>query len=142
MIVPDLAACISDHDLGAVQGALEVDIDLAGEDLGLDVGEGTRIGHAGTVDEARGLAELLFGAADGALQRGVVGDVGLGVGRAVDWQPVHRFHVARDQQQRIALLGKGAGQGEADAGARSGDDDERSGQRIVPASSGWRGRLS
>ena len=112
------------------------------EGLGLDVGEGARVGHAGTVDEAGGLAELLFGAADGALQRGIVGDVGLGIGRAVGRQAVDRRHVARDQQQRVVFLGKGAGQREADAGARSGDDDEGSGQRIDPASSCWRWRLA
>jgi len=127
---------------GGVQGTLQVDIDLVAESLRLDVGEGACIGHAGTVDQAGGLAEFLFGAADGVLQRGVVGDVGLGVFRAVGRQPVHRLHVPRDQQQCIALLGEGAGQGEADAGARSGDDDERSGQWIAPASSCWRWRLA
>ena len=128
MIVPDLARRhVGDHGLGAVQHALQIDVDLAGKGLGLDIGEGARIGHAGIVDQAGGLAEFLLGVADGALQRGIVGDIGRGIGRAVGRQSVHRLHVSGDQQQGVALLGKGAGQGEADAGARSGDDDERSG---------------
>ena len=61
------------------------------EGLGLDVCEGARIGHAGAVDQAGRCAELLFGARDGAFQRGIVSDVGLGVCRAVGRQPVHRF---------------------------------------------------
>ena len=133
---------VADHGLGAVQDSLEVDVDLAAEGLGFDIGEGARIGHAGVVDQAGGLAELLLGSADGARQRGIVGDVGLGVGRAVGRQPVHRLHVACDQQQRIAFLGEGASQGESDAGTRSGDDDERSGQGSGPSSLRCRWPLS
>ena len=112
MMVPDLRGLhVADHDLGGVQNVpfRLTSISLA-EGLGLDVGEGARIGHAGVVDQAGGLAEPLLGVADGAFQRGVVGDVGLGVGRALGRQPVHRLHVAGDQQQRVAFLGEGAGQ--------------------------------
>jgi hypothetical protein len=94
------------------------------EGCGLDVGEGARIGHAGVVDQAGCLAELRLGVADGTLQRSVVGDISLRVDGAIRRQPVERLHVTRDQQQSIAFLGKGAGDGEADAGARSCNDDK------------------
>jgi hypothetical protein len=74
------------------------------------------------------LAEFLFGVADGALQRGIVGDVGLGIDRALGRQFVDRLHVAGDQQQRVAFLGEAAGERQSDAGAGASDDDKRTGQ--------------
>ena len=78
------------------------------EGLRLDVSEGARIGQAGIVDQAGSLAEALLGVTNGALKRGVVRDIGLGIDRVIGRQSVDRLDVPRDQQQGIAFLGEGA----------------------------------
>jgi len=63
---------------------------------------------AGTVDQGRRSCRIFCSAPRTARSSaGVVGDVGRGEFRAVGRQPVHRLHMPRDQQQRIALLGEG-----------------------------------
>ena len=68
----------------------------------------------------------------------MVGGVGLGIDGALGRQVGDRCHVAGDQDEGVALAGKGAGNGEADAGTGAGDGNERAGHGVGHVSPGWR----